>query len=359
LVGSTEVIEMKIGKIRLQNFKRFDSYELDLTDPLTGQPRDLTVLVGENGSGKTTLLQAVALPLAVATRRIRSPEDFHWPGFLLERLNPLTTRIELDVEFYSDELETTAELSEELRRLGFFEGSNYQPPSKNARTTLFYKQGRVECSSPEEFFQFRGREYAKHLTHIRGFEPFKKVGGVFWYDQERQATSLTREDSEPTSMKALRDDLVRLWSFHVSVRHGEKRLRPGTLDLYDELERSYQNVFRPRRLAGIEPKPMLGSEGLEQDFWFMLDDGRRYYELDEMSSGERAVFPILFDFVKWSINCSVILIDEIELHLHPPLQQFLLQSLPKLGQDNQFIITTHSEEVLNVLPENVIHRLGS
>lgn len=350
---------MKIRKIRLQNFKRFDSYELDLTDPLTGQPRDLTVLVGENGSGKTTLLQAIALPLAVATKRIDHPEDFHWPGFLLDRLDPLKTRIEMEVEFAADELETTATLAEELYRQGAFESikDDYKPPAKITPVTLFYKQGWVDCSSREEFYQFRGRDYAKQFVRTRGFEPFRKVGGVFWYDQERKATSLTRENSEPPTIDALRSELINLWGFHVSVRYGKRTLPPGSPDLYEELDSRYQAVFRPRRFVGGEPKPMIGSEGIEPDFWFMLDDGRRYYELDEMSSGERAVFPILFDFVKWRINRSVILIDEIELHLHPPLQQFLVESLPKLGEDNQFIITTHSEEVLNVLRQNVVHRL--
>jgi energy-coupling factor transporter ATP-binding protein EcfA2 len=348
---------MKVRKLRLQNFKRFDSYELDLTDPLTGQPRDLTVLVGENGSGKTTLLQSLSMPLAVATGRISQPADFHWPGFLLERLNPRNTRIELEIEFHPDELQMTAELSEECGKDRYEERCT--PPSQKTPVMLFYKQMRVQCSSAEEFFQFRGREYAKSLIGVRGFEPFKRVGSVFWYDQERRATSLTRENAEPTSMSALRDELSRLWAFHVDVRRGKRPLPVGARDTFDKLATVYQTVFRSRRLVGIEPKPVLGSEGLEQDFWFMLDDGHKYYEVDEMSSGERAVFPILFDFVKWNINRSVVLIDELELHLHPPLQQFLLESLPKLGTDNQFIITTHSEEVLNILPENVIHRLRS
>ena len=133
----------------------------------------------------------------------------------------------------------------------------------------------------------------------------------------------------------------------------------GFCKIYDELEKIYEKIFHPRHLVGIEPKPIIGSEGSKQDFWFMLDDGRKFYELDEMSSGERAVFPVIFDFVKWKINRSVVLIDEIELHLHPPLQQFLIESLPKLGKENQFIVTTHSDEIVNVLPENVIHRLRS
>jgi predicted ATP-dependent endonuclease of OLD family len=64
-----------------------------------------------------------------------------------------------------------------------------------------------------------------------------------------------------------------------------------------------------------------------------------------MSAGERVIFPILIDFANWNINNSIIIIDELELHLHPPLQQALVDLLPRLGKNNQFIITTHSEDV--------------
>lgn len=349
---------MRVKKARVSNFKRLDSYELDLIDPLSQRPRDLTVLVGENGSGKTTLLQAIALPLSVATRRIRKVQEFQWPGFVFERLNPLTTRVELDVVFDRDELRVTSELAAELERLGAFEDEGgYKPPSMNEEVTLYFKHGRVLCDTPEELFQFRGRDYAKQLARLRGYEPFKKVGSVFWYDQERKATSLTRVDSEPTSIEALRDQLSRWWTIHTNVRLGKQAL--SSRDLYGDLQGKYQTVFKPRRLVGVESRGIPGSEGPAQDFWFMLDDTHRYYDLDEMSSGERAVFPVLFDFVKWDINRSIVLLDEIELHLHPPLQQFLVESLPRLGHDNQFIITTHSEEVLNVIPESVIHRIGT
>jgi predicted ATP-binding protein involved in virulence len=73
-----------------------------------------------------------------------------------------------------------------------------------------------------------------------------------------------------------------------------------------------------------------------------------------MSGGERATFPILLDFMNWNIHNSVILIDEIELHLHPPMQQALLRTLPKLGKNNQFIITTHSDYVAQLVPESSI-----
>ena len=91
--------------------------------------------------------------------------------------------------------------------------------------------------------------------------------------------------------------------------------------------------------------------------WFYLYDGKNQYEISEMSGGERAIFPILMDFVNWNINNSVILIDEIELHLHPPMQQTFLRALPKLGTNNQFIITTHSDHIEQLVPNDSIIRL--
>ena len=85
--------------------------------------------------------------------------------------------------------------------------------------------------------------------------------------------------------------------------------------------------------------------------------GRIHHRPNEMSGGERAVFPIVVDFASWNIHNSVILIDEIELHLHPPLQQALLRALSALGQNNQFIITTHSDYVEQLVPEAHIIRL--
>jgi predicted ATP-dependent endonuclease of OLD family len=61
-----------------------------------------------------------------------------------------------------------------------------------------------------------------------------------------------------------------------------------------------------------------------------------------MSSGEQAVFSVMYDFVRQRIAHSVVLIDELELHLHPPQQQSLYNALRKIGPSCQFILTSHS-----------------
>jgi predicted ATPase len=50
-----------------------------------------------------------------------------------------------------------------------------------------------------------------------------------------------------------------------------------------------------------------------------------------MSSGEQGVFPLLYYFVLLDIRRSVVLIDELELHLHPPGQQALLSEAIRKG----------------------------
>jgi predicted ATP-dependent endonuclease of OLD family len=76
-----------------------------------------------------------------------------------------------------------------------------------------------------------------------------------------------------------------------------------------------------------------------------------------MSSGEQAVFPLIYEFVRLDIRRSIVLIDELELHLHPPEQQRVLAALPKIGGDCQFFITTHSEFLTSTIPADRIVRL--
>ena len=118
---------------------------------------------------------------------------------------------------------------------------------------------------------------------------------------------------------------------------------------------AYQIIFPGHRFEG--PVPRSDAEDILAEPWFYLYDGSHQYELGEMSGGERAIFPLIFDFAYRDIHNSVVLIDELELHLHPPLQQHLLKALRKLGKNNQFILTTHSDAVAEIVPQESIRRL--
>jgi energy-coupling factor transporter ATP-binding protein EcfA2 len=328
-------------------------------------PRSLTALIGDNGSGKTTLLQAIALTLSMATRRTPDMASFDWHGFLPERVPSLgPTRVELDVVFDPEEVAVTEELFEAWadslpseRR----QNMTLVPPSDHEEVNLHFEKGRV--NSTQGFAavnQFLGRFYIKKLMNSRPDlrDRFSKLGDVFWFDQHRNLGSVMPEDSSggqangegwQAGVEQLREYLVGWWGHHATPgRRGKDYIEP--------LEILFQKVFPGTRFVGIEPKEASGAPKAG-NFYFLIERGGRVYDLAEMSSGEQAVFPLIYEFVRLDIRRSIVLIDELELHLHPPEQQRVLAALPKIGSDCQFFITTHSEFLTSTIPADRIVRL--
>lgn len=76
-----------------------------------------------------------------------------------------------------------------------------------------------------------------------------------------------------------------------------------------------------------------------------------------MSGGELSIFPILYEFIRQQIASLVVLIDAIDLNLHPSTAQFFVRKFPKITQSCQWIFTAHSEAVADIIGNNRIYRL--
>jgi len=348
---------MKVQSVCLKNFKCFRDKLLDFTDPETGKAKDMILLMGMNGSGKTSILQAIAAVLGNATGRLEKISDLDWPGFdsdLVGANSRIPTTIEIQTEFSDDEINATQKFCQLLKE----QDKSFIIPSNKSVITLKMKENKVFADSPYELFQCKGWEYAKQLCkfHNEGYKIFEQIGTVFWYTEQRTSTSLTSEDNSKKieiTDNLLRDRLSKFAFFHQQLESGKfQKLRQGKKDLFSELQKAYGEVFPGRSFIG--PVPRNDIDGIMSELWFYLYDGQYEYEISEMSGGERAIFPILFDFVNWNIHNSVILIDEIELHLHPPLQQGFIRALKKLGKNNQFIITAHSDHIAHIVPNDSI-----
>jgi predicted ATP-binding protein involved in virulence len=90
--------------------------------------------------------------------------------------------------------------------------------------------------------------------------------------------------------------------------------------------------------------------------------------INQMSSGEKTLIALVADIVRRlylanskNINPleghGIVLIDEIELHLHPKWQRKVLPKLLETFPNIQFVITTHSPLVLDTLKPNNIRLL--
>jgi ABC-type cobalamin/Fe3+-siderophores transport system ATPase subunit len=119
------------------------------------------------------------------------------------------------------------------------------------------------------------------------------------------------------------------------------------LDFPDPIKvfkQAFYQLLAPKELADIDAR----KPGL-----FYTIEGKTF-SVETLSSGEREVMNIVFDFILRNPSDCIVFFDEPELHLHPELSYKLLQTLSSIGQNNQFIFCTHSPEIITASIENSV-----
>lgn len=356
---------MKIRSVTLQNYRRFTLQRtfcfLDSENKVNNQ----ILLIGNNGSGKTTLLQAIVSMIAPLVREDITPATIDWFGYeyRLIKNGIFPFKCEVEVEFDILEIQATTEYAQKLIQQGV--RLNLPGEEPIVKLMLDYdgnKVSPVKKVPVKTLFQFSGYQYAKRLASMTPNKSilFNNVGNIYWYTENRTSTSITNLfDENLPNLDHLRQFLASAYNFHQAITDGRRELKSGEFDFYDKLQSLFKIIFPGKSFIGPTPRFDIFENAPAPDFF--LFDGHNHYEISGMSAGERAVFPILMDFARWNINNSIIIIDEVELHLHPPLQQTLINALHQLGKNNQFILTSHSNYVANQFDEseNQIIRLDN
>ncbi len=108
-----------------------------------------------------------------------------------------------------------------------------------------------------------------------------------------------------------------------------------------------------------------------KNYNFLIEqNGRNPYSLDELSDGYSAIIGIVADLIlrmdrNWLLKGElseydvegVVLIDELETHLHVELQRKILPFLTEFFPRIQFVVTTHSAYILNSISNACIYDL--
>ena len=106
----------------------------------------------------------------------------------------------------------------------------------------------------------------------------------------------------------------------------------------------------------------------EETFEFhILQQGKEPFDFNTLSGGYQAVLDIVVDLIMRMVNQTgrsfafhlpgIVLIDEIETHLHLELQKNIMPLLTVVFPNIQFIVTSHSPFILNSLKDTVIYDL--
>jgi predicted ATP-binding protein involved in virulence len=72
--------------------------------------------------------------------------------------------------------------------------------------------------------------------------------------------------------------------------------------------------------------------------------------IEQLSDGEKQLYARVIALMLLEPRNSIILIDEPEIALHPAWQQKIMQIYKQIGKNNQFIVATHSPQVLSSVP---------
>ncbi len=115
-------------------------------------------------------------------------------------------------------------------------------------------------------------------------------------------------------------------------------------DPLDPFREAFSQLLAPKVLNGIN---------LQGNSLRIKDEGVEITE-NGLSSGEREVLNIVFDFLLRKPSDCIVFFDEPELHLHPELANKLLNTLKTIGKGNQFVFCTHSAELISSNLDNSV-----
>jgi predicted ATP-binding protein involved in virulence len=380
---------MRLKTITLNNFRCFEHLEIDL------HPR-LTVIVGENGAGKTAVLDGIATALSpVLTYLSSASQRLKGKGILDTdfRLVPSQDahgRVRsLPANYAQVVVHTHEGLTWDEWRPS---SSGKEPPQKHGEKQLrewlvqlnesyrtphpdltpvfsYYGARRGYIEVPE-----RLRPTKENYDHpasaligaLDSMSDFREM--LAWFDQEETAElrvnkGVSNEDwNELPTLAAVRTSVELLLGEEYFNPHFNKDRRfvlqhrgSGATMQVSQLSQGYQSMLAmgmdfARRMAIANSHLRFGEEPSNETIFRVIHDLHQPLPLlhfDELANLSDAAL----------CAPAIMLVDEIDLHLHPSWQQRVIQDLMRAFPATQFIVTTHSPQVLTSVDASCIRRL--
>lgn len=268
---------------------------------------DLVVIAGPNGVGKTRVLQRVMQELRAAGG---SPQGVAIVEATCAEERSAWGKEELDLGLPDDAVLYRTILQPNRRR-------------RNLRSSIlqFESDRTIQNLQPLQF----GWDMADPSEEEVGWD----TGFGFWKNRWQDTVhSLFRLIEHQKSGIANRAVALR--------REGREEMKLNFDDPMEPFKQVFSQLLAPKELAD----PSARRQILEYTV-----DGQ-VMDISTLSSGEREVVNIAFDFLLRRPSDCIVFFDEPELHLHPELSHRLIQVLQGIGERNQFILSTHSPDVI-------------
>ncbi len=355
---------MYISRVRLQNIRGFSgrrNVDLTLTRP-DGSHAGWTVLAGRNGSGKTSLLRAIALTVGgpgVAPGLI--PDLRTWMTVGMKASSAVLQLVTAPQDFQPANGERVKDLTLEMASLVDPDREMSRPNSQPGTTySLFITTPRGVDQVDRAMSPWQADPIGWFCA---AYGPFRRLVGGSGEAQRLMSTpgpaarlaSLFYEDA------SLTEGVQWLIDMHLRTLEGK--------NWATELGNAAIRILAD----GLLPDHYEVSE-VDSDGIWVISRGHRF-PLREMSDGYRSVAALVVDLIKQLHDCygdlhfevrdgvpmvtapGIVIIDEVDAHLHVSWQRQIGTWLKKHFPGIQFIVTTHSPYICQAADPGGLIRL--
>jgi predicted ATP-binding protein involved in virulence len=341
---------MRIDRLQIQNFRKFADLTLEL------HPQ-FTLLVGGNGSGKTSILDALAVSLGPWFHL----PDGTWIG--TPQIQPKNAR--LTPVKVGDRVQFQEQRPVSVEAIGRIDDSDVIRWGQTLNSDL---KGRTE-------------NVAGKIRQLYVDTPPSNCPVLAYYGVTRAA--LPENQPSVLNMSLTPAHRWDAYKFFVNERINYNDLR---MWFYRETAAAGANGGRKRPGFEVVRRAVFGCLPDADDLWFDVDradlvcsiDGQAQ-PLSNLSDGQRMLLAMVADIAVKAVTLNahllppdelgaedeplprvlqktpgVVLIDELDVHLHPSWQRRVVRDLTETFPAIQFVCTSHSPQVIGEVPPQQI-----
>ena len=412
---------MEIKKLTLNNLGRFENLEVDFA-PTEDNQSNVTVFIGNNGAGKTSILEALATSLSWFVARMRSEKGSGIAINELVIINDapaasITLQLSDDVLVNNKNAELAhyqwtlvkarkgrkSEKSSNLSQLSKLVDNYRQQLTDNDSASLpliaYYPVYRSVLDIPLKI-------RSKHIfTQIEGYDNSLVQSADFrrFFEWFREREDIENEEKNREHQEFLTTERKKLEEIELKILETKKRLsniqyteystvtsegitvdRNNLEKMFDEVNMFFNTLMsgdsrknKDKQLNAVRSAitafmPNLSNIRVQRKprLHMAVDKDGKSLDVKQLSQGEKSLMALVGDIARRLAMMNpeldnplhgdgIILIDEVDMHLHPSWQRNLVQRFTDTFPNCQIVLSTHSPLVISDQKNILVYLLNN